>query len=131
MPAAGTRTAPAVESSLAATPKPDSAKKDAALESDNIASSADVTAFLQLLPFNASWCVGRVSDTLTLALILTRSQPGRVRPLGLHARQKGPLHPHRAAPLGVASPLLASDPRPNRMGAPPTLKGPAQPACQL
>ena len=42
MPAAATRTAPAVEPSLAATPKPDSAKKDAALESDNIASSADV-----------------------------------------------------------------------------------------
>lgn len=54
MPAAATRTAPAVEPSLAATPKPDSAKKDAALESDNIASSADVTAFLQMLPFNAS-----------------------------------------------------------------------------
>ena len=74
MPAAATRTAPAVEPSLAATPKPDySAKKDAALESDNIASSADVTAFLQMLPFNASWCAGRVSDTLTLALILTHS----------------------------------------------------------
>jgi len=54
MPAAATRTAPAAEPSLAATPKPDSAKKDAALESDNIASSADVTAFLQMLPFNAS-----------------------------------------------------------------------------
>ena len=73
MPAAATRTAPAAEPSLAATPKPESAKKDAALESDNIASSADVTAFLQMLPFNASWCVGRVPDTLTLALILTRS----------------------------------------------------------
>ena len=73
MPAAATRTAPAVEPSLATTPKPDSVKKDAALESDNIASSADVTAFLQMLPFNASWCAGGVSDTLTLALILTRS----------------------------------------------------------
>ena len=53
----GTRTAPAVETPLAPTPKPKSAKKmDAALESDNL--GGDITAFLQMLPFNASWCAG-------------------------------------------------------------------------
>ena len=52
-----TRTAPAVETSLAPTPKSKSAKKmDAALESDNL--GGDITAFLQMLPFNASWCAG-------------------------------------------------------------------------
>ena len=53
-----TRTAPAVETPLAPTPKPKSAKKkDAALESDSLGSSADINAFLQMLPFNAR-CAG-------------------------------------------------------------------------
>ena len=30
-------------------------------DSDVIASSADVSDFLQMLPFNTSWCVGAVS----------------------------------------------------------------------
>ena len=58
----GTRTAPAVETPLAPTPKPKSAKKkDAALESDSLGSSADINAFLQMLPFNATPGARRVA----------------------------------------------------------------------
>ena len=83
----GTRTAPAVETPLTPTPKPKSAKKmDAALESDNLGSSADINAFLQMLPFNATWCAGRVSVTLTIPVL---GISGCVQPLGQHARQNG------------------------------------------
>ena len=61
-----------VEPSLAALPKQSNqpqptAKRDAGLDPDVITSSADVSAFLQMLPASGSWCVA-LPDPLWLCI---------------------------------------------------------------
>ena len=125
----GTRTAPAVETPLAPTPKPKSAKKkDAALESDNLGSSADINAFLQMLPFNASWCARRVSDTLTYSYAQLIGPRPATRPA--RATEWGGWICNRCVTSGSSLPPPGIPRTPhtrNRLGSPSTL-GPAHPA---